>query len=116
MRSKLRRPKLIHWVWLHIDRLDRKDGRVWALQWRDGKGQHYRRASRVGTFTEGHAVFFGVSRLQPRAVIAFPNAVVRFTRDAGQLVAVIAIAPAAADRRSIATTSRGIVVKRRARV
>ena len=64
-------------VWVHVDRLDRKDGRVWALQWRGSKGgPYYQTAHKV----EWHGVeylttkFFGRrSKLQPRLVIVVPR-------------------------------------------
>lgn len=67
-------------VWVHVDRLDREDGRVMAVQWRGAKGGlHYETVHKV----EWHGVrylttiFFGKkSTRQPRLVVLIPGGVV----------------------------------------
>lgn len=61
-------------VWVHIDRLDRRDGKVWAVQyWTRTKGLVYHVAKDVQIHVPTFTRWFGRSTLQPRAVL-----VVRF--------------------------------------
>lgn len=69
---KLRKPP-VDCVWIHIDRLDRADGRVWAIQ----TPEKYRTAKAVILEAQGYTQFFGISAGQPRAVICAPGASVR---------------------------------------
>ncbi len=84
-------------VWVHVDRLDREDGRVWAVQWRGSKGgPYYRTFHRVEWHGVGYlsTKFFGrKSQLQPRAVIVIPGGTVEAVDNAPNMcVARIVIA------------------------
>lgn len=61
-------------VWVHIDRLDREDCRVWAVQhWQQGRVVYetaYSVVLRAPCFTQ----FFGAKGRQPKAVIVVPEA------------------------------------------
>lgn len=114
--KKIRSPKRGE-VWVHVDRLDRDDGRVMALQWRGSKGgPYYQTAHKV----EFHGVdylasrFFGPrSKLQPRVVIVIPRGVVEMIDYAPNMrVAKITVK----DRGSFAPTSSGVDRRRPARV
>ncbi len=60
-------------VWLHIDRIDREDGKVWAVQFRrDGKDRYKCFRSVIVTIG-GYTQFFG-TKGQPKAVIQFDDA------------------------------------------
>lgn len=88
--AELRRPISLHTVWLHIDRLDREDGLVWAVQWRDRKGRHYKTVHNVGIFMmDGHTRRFEGGALQPRAVVEFRDATVTIARYGKQWTAAI---------------------------
>lgn len=89
--AELRRPVSIHTVWLHVDRLDRKDGRVWAVQWRDARGAHYRTAHEVSTLAPGITLHFDGGP-QPRAVVLFSPATVKVFFRRRRWRAVIAVA------------------------
>lgn len=77
-------------VWLHVDRLDKADGLVWAVQYREadakgrlGRGKAvYRCAQSVIFRAAGFTQFHGPRGPQPKAVIVFPSAVVRWERTA----------------------------------
>lgn len=131
MGLSIRRPVSLQTVWLHIDRLDRSDGRVWAVQWRDVLGApHYKAIHEVTMLAEGHTVRFGAAgksrgALQPRAVVVFRPATVRVRKDGEYWRAVIF--SQGDSRQSIdaavtifagasRTTSSAVVGKRRARV
>ena len=60
-------------VWIHIDRLNREDGTVWAVQWHDGKKWRYEVTFAVHMVGHGYTQFFGLKSKQPRAVIEMPN-------------------------------------------
>lgn len=69
----MRKPPKGH-VWVHIDRLDREDGKVWAIQSDAG----YQVASNVVIQAACYTQFFGVGgRTQPKAVIVVPAGCVR---------------------------------------
>ena len=56
-------------VWIHVDRLDREDGKVWAVQsWVNGKCR-YELARSVVILAESYTQFFGPKGKQPKAVI-----------------------------------------------
>lgn len=104
-------------VWVHVDRLDRDDGRVMAVQWRGSKGgPYYQTFHRV----EFHGLdylatrFFGRrSRNEPRLVMEIPRAEV----EAIDLAPNMRVAHVKAkDRFRIAPTSSGVDRGRRARV
>lgn len=78
--TKMRQPPKGE-VWLHVDRLDKKNEAVWAVQyWADGKPV-YRVTRSVTVDTLGFTRFFGPrSRQQPRAVVVFDGAIVTLTR------------------------------------
>lgn len=59
-------------VWIHVDRLDRDDGKVWAVQSWDGKKRRYDVAAGVVLNVQGHTQFFGPKAPQPKAVIVVP--------------------------------------------
>ena len=68
-------------VWLHIDRLDKKNEKIWAVQFWEGQTLAYRVAQTVTVNARAITRFFGPrSRKQPRAVVVCPNAVVSWTR------------------------------------
>lgn len=61
-------------VWVHVDRLDREDCKVWAVQhWRDGRPV-YETAYSVVLHAPGFTQFFGARGRQPKAVIVVPEA------------------------------------------
>jgi hypothetical protein len=111
----IRRPISEQTVWLHVDRLDREDGRVWAVQWHTKGRSHYKAVHEVSTLSDGQTVRFGAAgpkqpwHRQPRAVIEFRPATVRVKRHGAYWRAVIFTKPSR-------TTSSAIVVKGRARV
>lgn len=96
-------------VWVHVDRLDRPDRRVWAVQWRGAKGgPYYQTAHRI----EWHGVayqttkFFGVkTKIEPRLVLVIPGGVVEMIDQAPNMRVA-----------KITTISRGVDPNRRARV
>lgn len=64
-------------VWVHIDRLDRDDGKVWAVQFWD-KGKHrYEVTAGVVILGGAYTAFFGAKGRQPKAVIVVDKAIVR---------------------------------------
>lgn len=64
-------------VWIHVDRLDREDCRVWAVQhWVDGRAI-YETVYSVVLQAPGFTQFSPGERRQPRAVIVVPEALVR---------------------------------------
>jgi len=67
-------------VWVHVDRLDRDDGRVMAVQWRGAKGgPYYQTFHKVEWHGCGYVTtkFFGRrSTRQPRLVIVVPRGLV----------------------------------------
>jgi hypothetical protein len=97
-------------VWVHVDRIDREDGRVWAVQWRGSKGgPYYQTAHKVEflSIARTFSKFFGRrSKLEPRLVIIVPRGEVKMIDLASNMrVAQITTA-----------TSSGVDKKRRARV
>jgi hypothetical protein len=99
-------------VWVHVDRLDREDGRVMAIQWRGSKGgPYYQTAHKVEWRGVEYLAtkFFGRrSKNEPRLVIVIPRGVVEMIELAPNMrVARIAIASPA--------TSCVVDRKRRAR-
>ncbi len=73
---KLRRNTTPGLVWIHIDRMDAKDGRIWAVQWVGPRGgcNYYR--TRSVAFTQG-GYTQSYRRGQPRAYIEVPGRVAR---------------------------------------
>lgn len=63
-------------VWIHVDRLDRADGKVWAVQYVERGHPVYLCVEAVILFTAGHTEFFGSKGKQPRAVIVVPGGIV----------------------------------------
>ena len=76
----LRRPDVTRMVWLHIDRLDRVDGRVWAVQWRTRLGPHYRVVHDVVVRSATGATMQFSDKVQPRAAVCFSPATVKVWR------------------------------------
>lgn len=72
----MRAPKKQGEVWLHVDRLKKKNGSVWALQYRTRTGRAvYRVAREVITLIPLRTLYFGrLARLQPKAVLVAHNA------------------------------------------
>lgn len=67
-------------LWVHIDRLDREDGRVWAIQYRVSGKPQYAVAQGVVIQAASSTRFYGPTGRQPRAVICVPEPVsVRIT-------------------------------------
>lgn len=64
-------------LWLHIDRLDRADGKVWAVQYWRHHRHVYKCFRAVILEAAGHSLFFGPKANQPRAVIAVPRGCIR---------------------------------------
>lgn len=64
-------------VWVHIDRLTRKDNKVWAVQFWTADVHHYECVKAVilkrGCFSQ----FFGPKAAQPKAVLTIPGGKVR---------------------------------------
>ena len=70
----MRTPPIGH-VWIHIDRLDREDGKVWAVQDHGPRGgKRYRVAEAVIINAPCYSAFFGATGEQPKAVIVVPGA------------------------------------------
>ena len=75
-RLKLRAPKAGH-LWLHIDRLSRADGKVWAIQSRGPRGgSRYLCVKAVIVTRHGYTQFHGMAGLQPKAYLVFEGATV----------------------------------------
>jgi hypothetical protein len=73
-------------VWVHVDRLDRIDGFVWAVQYRGPKGARFYECV---TKIEFHGLAFMVTKffgrrstVQPRLVLMIPGAKVTIFRTA----------------------------------
>lgn len=64
-------------LWIHVERLDAEDGKVWAVQsW--VKGEHvYQTARAVVLQAHGFTNFFGPKAKQPKAVIVVPGGLQR---------------------------------------
>lgn len=60
-------------VWLHVDRLDRPDGLIWAVQSVERGKPVYRVAEAVIVFPASYTAFHGAKAAQPRAVIVVPG-------------------------------------------
>lgn len=75
-------------IWVHVDRLDRDDGKVWAVQYYAGRKARYDVAAGVVLNGQSYTKFFGKG-LQPRAVIVVEGGTVTMQGD----VAVIANRP-----------------------
>lgn len=60
-------------VWVHVDRLDRADGCVWAVQSVEHGKPVYRVAESVIVFPASYTAFHGAKSAQPRAVIVVPG-------------------------------------------
>ena len=56
-------------VWIHVDRLDREDGKVWAVQWWVNGKARYDVAKSVVIIASSYTQFFGAKGKQPKAVI-----------------------------------------------
>ena len=89
-------PENPHEVWIHVDKLQRDDRRVWTVQWHDGREL---RSQCVEAIHIQHAepgtirtVFRGSAARQPRAYLLVPHGTVTFERG----VAVVRPAPARA--------------------
>ena len=75
-RLKLRTPKT-GVVWLHIDRLARADGKVWAVQSLGPRGgSRYLCVRSVIVTRPGYTQFHGMTGLQPKAYLVFEGATV----------------------------------------
>lgn len=62
-------------VWVHVDRLDREDRRVWAVQSQcPEKGALYQTCHNVVIQAACYTQFFGRDGKQPKAVIVVPGA------------------------------------------
>ena len=76
-------------VWVHVERLDREDGKVWAVQYRGPKGgARYDTVSAVLLQAHGYTHFFGAGAEQPKAVIVVPGGRVRFRDGTAVITAV----------------------------
>lgn len=71
---KLRKPPKGR-VWLHIDRIDKRNQRIWAVQSWDGDKALYQTAKAVIIRVNGYTQQWRDG--QPRAVVEFPDAVVK---------------------------------------
>lgn len=77
---KMRRPSK-DVLWMHVDRLDRKDGEVWAIQyWRKGM-PYYVTTKNVVLQAPCYTQFFGAKERQPKAVIVVPGGRVELRGD-----------------------------------
>lgn len=69
-------------VWLHIDRLDREDDKVWAIQSRGPRGGHVYHVGRSVVITRGcYTQFYGVNAEQPKAYLVFIDGRVSISDD-----------------------------------
>lgn len=60
-------------VWLHVDRLDRPDGLIWAVQSVERGKPVYRVAEAVIVFPASYTAFHGAKAAQPKAVLVVPG-------------------------------------------
>jgi hypothetical protein len=60
-------------LWLHVERLDAEDGKVWAIQGWEGRKRFYRTAAGVVIQGPSYTAFFGTTGKQPKAVIVVPE-------------------------------------------
>lgn len=69
-------------VWLHIERLTRSDGKVWAIQYRGPRGgSRYLSVASVIVARQGYTQFWGPKALQPKAHLVFVGARVQVNQD-----------------------------------
>ncbi len=66
-------------VWLHVDRFDKRNNYVWALQYWNGRKWVYRTAVWVIFVGRGATRFRGNSARQPRGVVLFHDARVNWS-------------------------------------
>lgn len=64
-------------LWVHVDRLDRDDMKVWAIQ----EGRKYLTVRAVCINVPCHTAFFGPKAKQPKAVIVVPGGRVEMRGD-----------------------------------
>ena len=65
---KLRHPEFKKEIWVHIDKLDKKNGRIWAVQYWNGSRWIYKTAEYVSIRSPSYTKSFK-DKGQPKAMI-----------------------------------------------
>lgn len=84
---KMRRPPKGE-VWIHIDRFDRDDHRVWTVQHWRGDTPIYSCVTAFLLSGECYSQYFGPKAPQPKAVIVVPHGLVKLTNGKDRIASV----------------------------